>query len=636
MSSTRPRPVSGGNGFAANYNAATPFTNKAAQPDGFAHHPDGPEFLNSVHSQFTGTFGQIGCPPYAISGYGDTATRAGNPYGTSLAGKCTPGTMNTDGATSSLYASKFAQAVVTDLGVNSSTAGGCTSCHNVHEPLNNNVAGMSKSVEVGCVDCHSNAAATISPQVNLSTIRHPAGAGTPLAYGNEACNICHQPAGIKHIWRISTDANYSTYGDYNTSVTMAGGDPAKVNLPPTAADGAYTNAVWVDLDNACGQCHGGGVSQSNLTTSTTATISGAAWSVNVASTRGFASGKDVTIAGAGVGGADFKTIIAKVVRTAPTSTTDLSGTIYLTYATPVVASAASGAAVTVTGNPTHNAAPYFDKATLAGYAANMHLNNPTASFGWQVDPTGDYKVTLNGSSSTCPGSDTCTYSWSTGETGITASHTFPDSTPVAVTLTVSDTTTGGDSSITKTVTPQYMAATPTALTGVSVTPTGLSATANWTLAGGVAPYMVRVNWGDGTTDPVTQPLAGAGTLSHNYAAARTYTVSVYAIDSGVNGSNQTSATVTTSVTTVASSVTVSGLVSRLSGTPVSGASVSLKLNGVTKKLAYTDASGNYSIAGVASGTYTIVVAKSGVTFTNPAATITVAASPVVQNITATN
>ena len=39
-----------------------------------------------------------------------------------------------------------------------------------------------------------------------------------------------------------------------------------VNVSHTAADGAYTNAMWIDLDNACGQCHGGGVSPTDLET----------------------------------------------------------------------------------------------------------------------------------------------------------------------------------------------------------------------------------------------------------------------------------------------------------------------------------------------------------------------------------
>ncbi len=57
-----PEAVTAQNGTTANYNAATPFTNKQQQPDGFAHHPDGPEFLNSPHAKFTGTWGDMGCP----------------------------------------------------------------------------------------------------------------------------------------------------------------------------------------------------------------------------------------------------------------------------------------------------------------------------------------------------------------------------------------------------------------------------------------------------------------------------------------------------------------------------------------------------------------------------------------------
>jgi len=262
---------------------------------------------------------------------------------------------------------------------------------------------------------------------------------------------------------------------------------------------------------------------------------------------------------------------------------------------------------------------------------------PTAHFTWRTDAATDYEVLFDASATVCPIGATCTYSWSTGETGVTTSHTFNSETPVTVTLTVTSST-GGSDSTSLTVTPKYMAATPTALSGVSVTPSGLSATANWTVAGGVAPYTVRINWGDGTVVPVTQPAAGPGTLSHTYATARTYTVSVYVIDSGVNGSNQTSATVSTTVTTVASSVTVSGTVTRVGGvTPISGASVTLKLNGVAKKLAYTDASGNYTMTGVAAGTYTVTVAKSGLTFTNPAATVSVTASDVTGvNISSTN
>ncbi len=385
-SDTAPRANANQNGYTANTNAATPFTNKQQQPDGFAHHPDGPEFLNSPHAQFSGTWAQLGCPPYAINGYGSSIT----PYAPGAPAECTPGTMNLNGATNSLYASKFAQAAKIDLvGISDTTAGSCDTCHDVHEPLNENVAGMSKSVKVACTDCHSSSTATVSPQVDLSLINHSTGSGTPLEHvatdPSSACSICHQPRGIRHIWRINTDPSYSTYGDYTYAYPVNGSSAAtaakNVNLSNTAPDGTYSDAVWIDLDIACGQCHGGGASHDDVTTTGSITAGSTdGMTINpltVADAKGFASGKEVEIAGAGVAGADFKTIIAKVSGT----------TVYLTY--PAVTTV-SGAAVTVKGNPTANDAPYFTKARLAALAKDMHgalTAKPTATQTATLTPT---------------------------------------------------------------------------------------------------------------------------------------------------------------------------------------------------------------------------------------------------------
>ena len=51
---------------------------------------------------------------------------------------------------------------------------------------------------------------------------------------------------------------------------------------------------------------------------------------------------------------------------------------------------------------------------------------------------------------------------------------------------------------------------------------------------------------------------------------------------------------------------------------------------------YTNTSGNYTLTGVAPGTYTITVAKSGLTFANPSATVTVTNSNVLQNLRSLN
>jgi hypothetical protein len=366
-SDTAPRVNSNQNGYSANTFAATPFTNKQQQPDGFAHHPDGNEFLNSPHAKFTGaTFGDIGCPPYAINGYGASIT----PYAPGAPTECTPGTMDLDGQTPSLYTSRFAQAAKW-LGISDTRAGSCVTCHDVHQPLNENVAGMSKSVVRECTACHGNPALTMTPQIDPARIHHPIAPGTPLenvaADPSSACEICHQPPGMKHIWRINTDPAYRTYGDYTYAYPVNGASAAaeakNVNLSPTAPDGDYTNAVWIDLDNACGQCHGGGVSTTNLVTTGSITAgSSDGLTINpltVADATGFESGKEVTIAGAGVAGADFKTVVAKVSGT----------TVYLTY--PAVTSV-TNVTVTVKGNPHDDAAPYFTRAQLAVAATGMH------------------------------------------------------------------------------------------------------------------------------------------------------------------------------------------------------------------------------------------------------------------------
>ena len=85
---------------------------------------------------------------------------------------------------------------------------------------------MGGSIKTPCISCHSNPKATISPQVSVSTTRHKGGPGTPFENAatdpSSACVICHQPPGIKHLWRISTDPNYTLYGDYSYAYPVNG------------------------------------------------------------------------------------------------------------------------------------------------------------------------------------------------------------------------------------------------------------------------------------------------------------------------------------------------------------------------------------------------------------------------------
>jgi hypothetical protein len=152
-------------------------------------------------------------------------------------------------------------------------------------------------------------------------------------------------------------------------------------------------------------------------------------------------------------------------------------------------------------------------------------------------------------------------------------------------------------------------------------------TANYNVSNGVAPYTIKAVWGDNLTTSATQTLSGAGSLSHTYISAGTYTVTIKATDSGINGANKTIGSDKTTVTLA--EYVISGLVTDSTPTPLAGVSLSLQLGGVTKKAVTTAANGTYTFTKVAPGSYTIVATKSGYTFASPAA------SPVVTNASVT-
>ena len=194
-SDTAPRSVQGGNGFAGNNGFVLPYTNKQQQPDGFAHHPDGNEFLNSPHGLFTGRYNQIA----------DTSL-----YGTHF---------NEGGACSDpQYTTR-----TTCEGAGQTWTrftGGCATCHDVHQSTvpeakaNFNAQPIRRECGIAC---HSSSA-------NLATMSHPTGPGTPFSETTptaeekaEACVICHMPkpaggTGLNvHVFRINTSADYSTF-----------------------------------------------------------------------------------------------------------------------------------------------------------------------------------------------------------------------------------------------------------------------------------------------------------------------------------------------------------------------------------------------------------------------------------------
>ncbi|MCL5022535.1 MAG: PKD domain-containing protein [Nitrospirae bacterium] len=193
----------------------------------FYSHSTGMEFLNSTHARFSGNFQEITDP-----------SKYGSPF--------------TDG-TCSIGGYLDQEACQIGGGVWTSFQGGCTTCHDVHQSTVTSLNATPIKRECG-IACHTFEAANI-----MTDIKHPYGPGTPLGDLSDlprACAACHMPKpndgeGLAaHIWRISTDPNYSTFP---TADQFASGQ----KTANTAPDGTYTNAVWIDIDLACGQCHGG-------------------------------------------------------------------------------------------------------------------------------------------------------------------------------------------------------------------------------------------------------------------------------------------------------------------------------------------------------------------------------------------
>ena len=268
--------------------------------------------------------------------------------------------------------------------------------------------------------------------------------------------------------------------------------------------------------------------------------------------------------------------------------------------------------------------------TTAYAATNVTLAPaPTARFTWKTDAITDYLVLYDASASTCPSGATCTYSWSTGENGIIASHFFTSTAPTMVTLILTASP-GGSSTYSASVTPAYVASNPTAVSISSVPVSGYTVTANYNVSGGIAPYTVKARWSDGYSATMTQLSPGAGSQGHAYISAGTYTVTIIATDSGVNGVSKTTAYATTNVTLA--SMSISGIVTDSTGTPLSGVSLNLKLGTVSKKLSTTAADGSYTFTNVVPGSYTIAASKTGYTFYSPAASPVVSDSSVTANI----
>jgi hypothetical protein len=241
-----------------------PVKNTAAEPayvPEFNGHVIGNSFLNSPHARFTGNI-----VPNPLGKY-DLEDTTGNDDGNaskydskfqgytcwqSATSSSPAKTMIVNGAIKEIKTKTDCEKLYGAGAWRSDTQGTCSTCHDVHNSLFVEEQREAAHRKV-CTDCHNKS-------LSVKTINHPYRGGTPLdAPGADKCVICHMPRATSsgfpmHLWRINTDANYSTFP---TATQFGIGAPATRKIANATPDGTYTNAVWVDVDYACGQCHGG-------------------------------------------------------------------------------------------------------------------------------------------------------------------------------------------------------------------------------------------------------------------------------------------------------------------------------------------------------------------------------------------
>lgn len=516
----------------------------------FTSHPHGNQFLNSPHGKFTG-------------GWSDVA------LGNGANGK---------------YLSAFQ-----NEGEAANTGNGCTGCHDVHSSV---VAGDEPFHEE-CQDCHA--------EIDLGAINHVGGAGTPLeeigTEPQEACVSCHMPGG-GHLFRINTSSTYSTFPL-----------PAALNgttSPNTAPDGSFASAAWVDVDAACGQCHGGGLGSRQ----TTGSIAAGSATLTVASSLGLSPNQRVKVAGAGayVGpgtAEDFHTYIKTIAGT----TVTLAGKAGTTV---------SGAAVVM--NPTKNGAPAYTKSTLSTMAKGMHGFAGTTypvTFGAAISGLSVTTTALVSCGGICP-AFTYDWTWGDGATslngGPSAQHTYAAPGMYSVTLVVRLASNGliaGSATRSLNVTNSDN---PPTVSGIySFDANAWKATVVDNSSDDHAVTSVRVDWGDGTL----QSYGSQGqTFNHTYQKIGSFTITHTACDAKPQCSSRTYGPATTAY------FTYSGTVFRSDGqTPVSGASVNLTKTGFSRTVS-TAANGTFSMGTLKPGTYSVKVTKAGYQFANPTDTTT--------------
>jgi predicted CXXCH cytochrome family protein len=240
-----------------------PVKNAATAPDyvpEFNGHVLGNQFLNSPHARYTGSI-----VPNALGKY-DLQDTTGNDNGNvtkynsrfqgstcfqSATSNSPAKTMIVNGVIEEIKTKTDCETLYGAGAWRSDQQGTCSTCHDVHNSMFVAETREASHRKV-CTDCHTN---------SVQRMWHPTGQGTPFDVSEtwEACVTCHMPRATSggfpmHLWRINTDVNYSTFP---SAAEFGIGATATSKIANMSPDGTYTNAVWVDVDYVCGQCHGG-------------------------------------------------------------------------------------------------------------------------------------------------------------------------------------------------------------------------------------------------------------------------------------------------------------------------------------------------------------------------------------------
>jgi hypothetical protein len=629
----------------------------------FVGFPIGNQFLNSPHGKFIGSAAsQIGSPNAYNSSFrsGTTNAYCSDPNFSTLA-TCTAGSGSWAGTCSSpayLVAGTCTTnggswTVAATVNVNA----GCINCHDVHvgavdpdamDP-NNTLNNIKNSGS--CSNCHGT--------VFSGVISHPSGPNTPLdgnlssVKGRDlACVTCHMGPDLNHLVRINTDAGYSTATPGNSFAN-------------TYDDNGYTPAVGLDIDLACGQCHGGsGAAKAGIQPMSKDELALAAVGMhddsvinclschNASSTPSINQGVDHHVGTC----TDCHSASARHSGTPQYNLTDAScaschaqslakmnyhvpgssgipgscTTCHIEPGTQIDLDASCGACHGGSGDAQPGIPP-FTVDQLVVKARDIHNIKPKATFSWTSDLTTSFMV--NFIASGCPSGDTCTYDWDYGDgsahgTGATPSHTYAGATAQMVTLIITDTTSSGVSDpYANTVLPVSRNVAPTAVRTINQSGWTVNVVDASTDDAALPAGAVFVDWGNGTNSN-----GNAGTtISKTYTVAGTYIIRHSVLDAG----GLRAWSVNTSVS-VPVKYTVSGKVTMLNGTtPILNASVRLKKGTSIVKMTTTNATGDYSLTDVLPDSYTVEAVKSGLTFSSTPAAVVTNANLTGINITAT-